>query len=271
MCRKNFVIVGNDSYIASGLDKYLANYDVTCLNYLNWEMNINLLREADCIINFSISPESSKIVFDTDDVIDVKIAKSISGYKPRFIFISSRKVYGISNECLIYNETSPVIKNDIYSINKINTERALQNILGDKLVILRPTNIIGEPVLRENYNTFIGWICRNYKSKGYVETTINSNIYKDFITKEYLHKNIVYLMSHDCRGIYNISAGFGITIKYLLDGYVGEKVLYKGDEQKVKDQFIVDNTKIKELTGIEFSIKDIDDALKIYTEKLKFI
>lgn len=264
---KKYVIIGEDSYIASGLKNYFNNQDVMCLNYMDWADNISFLRKADCIINFSVSPDFSNIIMDNDEIIDVKIAKSIVGYKPRFIFISSRKVYGTSDKCLVYNEGSPIIENDVYSVNKIHAEKSLFQILGDKLIILRPTNIIGEPVMRDNYETFMGWIGRNYEEKGYVKADLNSQTQKDFITKEYLHQNIAYIMQHECSGIYNISAGFGVTVKYILDGYVG-KVLYEGENKKLKDQFIVDNTKIKKLTGIDFSIKDIEKALKMYNKKL---
>ena len=78
--------------------------------------------------------------------------------------------------------------------NKIKTERILKEILQDRLTILRVSNIIGKPVKRNNYKTFIGWICENYIKNGKLIVTQNAFALKDFITHDFLQKCIHILL-----------------------------------------------------------------------------
>ena len=149
------VLIGDDSYIATGLDKHLTDCHVDKLYFHNWQQNITLIRDADCVVNFSIAPDFSKRDMKPDEVMDVQIAKQLKGANTRYVFISSRKVYGATDDCVTHHETDTLKGVDFYARNKIMTERALADILGDKLTILRISNIIGEPINRSDYKTFM--------------------------------------------------------------------------------------------------------------------
>ena len=256
------VIIGPDSYLATGLNAYLTDCHVQHLYFHNWSEHIAELKSADCVVNFSISPDFSMKDVDVSDVLDVQIARELKDTKARFVFISSRKVYGSTDECVTHEETDELKGIDFYSNNKIRTERALQEILQGNLTILRVSNIVGEPVLRNGYKTFIGWICQSIAEKGILEVTENEEAVKDFITKEFLHKNIASVIKNKIVGTYNLSAGFGTAIKDILTGYVGaENVRFLGQSLSPKDQFVLNNSKLISKTNVTLSSEQISQYL----------
>ena len=257
------VIIGGDSYVAGGLEKYLTDCHVTNLHFDNWRDNIKTLKDADCVVNFSIAPEFSKQDVMPDEVIDTQIAKTIRNTDTRFIFISSRKVYGSSNECVMYTEDDALNGVDFYAKNKIITEHKLNNILGDKLTVLRLSNIVGEPVNRTGYKTFIGWICENYINQGHLVVSQNSRTVKDFVTKRFIHECLAEFIKKDTSGTYNLSAGFGMTIGDILNGYLGKSnVKYIGEDEPLFDQFVLDNSKLTATINKKITREEISEYLQ---------
>lgn len=260
MCR--IVIIGSDSYLANGLYAYFKNAQVEFLEFNNWQSNINLLRQSDYVICFAIHPDFMKREMDYSEILDIQIAEAIKDSNAKFVFMSSRKVYGTTNECVIHKETDKAEGFDFYSKNKVKTEKELCKILGNRLLILRIANILGEPVQRVGYKTFIGWICENYIQTGKLVVTQNADAVKDFIPKNFLHRAIASLIENEATGIYNISSGFGTSVEKVLAGYVGkENLILQGQNDEKHDQFILDNSKLLNKTGLAISEKDIDKYL----------
>lgn len=266
---QRIVIIGNNSYLGRGLAKYFDNQELYCLEYNTWEKYQNILKNADAVINFAIAPEFSNSDICLDDVIDIRLANVLKNTTAQYIFMSSRKVYGSSNTPIIHKETDPIVGCDFYSKNKIKTEQALYNILADNLTILRVSNIVGEPVFRENYKTFMGWICESMRTNGRLIVTQNEQAVKDFITKDFLHKNIISVISKRLIGTYNLSAGFGTTVHDILTGYVGEDcIVWKGKKAPIKDQFILNNSKLLQLTNNVFTQQMLKEHLLKYKKQL---
>ena len=259
---RNIVIIGSDSYLAKGIENFLGEVKLNFLEFNTWQQNIDLLKQADYIICFAIHPEFMKRDMDCSEIIDIQIAETIKDSNAKFVFMSSRKVYGTTNECVVHKETDRAEGFDFYSFNKVKTEKALQDILGDRVLILRIANILGEPVFRTGYKTFIGWICENYIQTGKLEVTQNVNAIKDFIPKDFLHKAISALIENNATGIYNISSGFGTSVEKVLAGYVGkENLILMGQDKEKQDQFILNNDKLLKNTGLSISQVDIDNYL----------
>lgn len=268
---QKIVIIGAHSYTGDGLQEHLKDFQVHELTHRNWLEHLYLLKEADYVINFAIAPEFSERIVQPEEVLDWQIAKHLQDCNTRYVFISSRKVYGSHNECKHYREDAPLQGSDAYSHNKIMMERELLHILGRRLLVLRIANVIGEPVSRVNYKTFIGWICQSIQEKGRLTVAQNSHSVKDFITKDFLHRSIAHLLRSTCCGTYNISSGFGLSVRELLNGYVGEsRVSYIGDDSTIQDQFILDNEKLlRDANGlIALSKDDIRQTLAQYRRQL---
>ena len=260
---QKIVLIGDDSYIATGLNKHLTDCQTDRLYFHNWQQNIELLQQADCVINFSIAPDFSARDMIPDEVLDVQIAKHIKDFATRYVFISSRKVYGATDNLVTHKENDSLYGVDFYAKNKIKTEQALTDILGDKLTILRVANIIGEPVKRTGYKTFIGWICESFLKNGKLLVTQNADAQKDFITKDFLQESIASIIQNKITGIYNVSSGFGTSVRDVLTGYVGEDTVdFQGQHLPLKDQFILDNARLTQMTGQKLTPAQIRNYLK---------
>ncbi len=238
------IIIGETSYLAQGLQRAFPNDEVHTLFRPDLNKNASFFQSADVIINFCIHPDFYNRDFSVNEIIDTDIAKCIQGTKTRYFFLSSRKVYGKSKDICIYSEEDPLIGTDFYSRNKIKEEKHLLSLLGDQLTIVRISNVIGAPILRKNYQTFIGWITSQMAKNHFLSVTENPKVIKDFITRSYLHKAFYALIHNDARGIYNIGSGFGVSIFELLTEMVGEENVHFQTQKPPEDQFILNCRKL---------------------------
>ena len=106
------IITGETSYLAQGIKDSFVQDDVTILFMPDLEKNADLIRSADVVINFCLHPEFSSRNFTVDEIIDTDIAKCIQGTDVRYFFLSSRKVYGSSQDITVYG--SPTSSENLF-------------------------------------------------------------------------------------------------------------------------------------------------------------
>ena len=266
---QKITIIGANSYICQGLQKRLEEYNICTLHSYDWQKHIKEITDSDWVLNFAISPDFSVRPMQSDEIIDLQIAKLIKGTKTKLVFMSSRKVYGTSDELKTHHESDTLCGFDNYSKNKIKTEQELQNILGNNLVILRIANIIGEPINRFGYNTFIGWMCESFINNDIVKISQSAQSKKDFITKTFLHQTILNILKSNKTGIFNVSSGFGTTVYDIVSGYCGKNnVIDLNPNTPVKDQFILDNAKITAINKFQFTPEHLNTYLQSCNQTL---
>ncbi len=267
---RRITVIGYNAYLAHNLEKYLKNIDVIKCSYTDWQERISEIKNSEAIINFSISPLFSQQSMELDDIIDIQIARELKGTKVQYIYMSSRKVYGLTQKLTYHKENDELKGIDFYAQNKIKTETGLQTILKNQLTILRVSNIVGEPILRTGYKTFIGWISENYIKYGKILTTQNIESQKDFITKAYLQQCIAEIIKHRLIGVFNVSAGFPTAVKDILIGYVGKDNIITVDANfQQDDQFVLDNSKLMKYINIPFDKNSMFEHLNIYRQQLE--
>lgn len=268
---KKIVIIGCNSYVANGIEQFFENlYSIHLLHHYNWKEHLDSIENADFVINFSMSPSFSSKIMNMADVIDVQIAEFMKKRSQgKFIFISSRKVYGISNSCITHYENDLLKADDIYAENKIAVEKKLQEILKDNLLVLRISNVIGDPVNRANYRTFVGWICESFIQNGNIIVNQNIQAKKDFVTVNYIHECIYRLVNLNSSGIYNLSSGIPISIETILKGYVGSAYIHHPLKPlPLADQFVLSNSKLNNHIDLSLSENTILECLEKYKKKL---
>lgn len=240
---KKCVIVGSNSYLAQNLENYFPDMIVYKLNHRNWLQNVELLKSADYVINFCINPNNFDEDVDPNSVIDVHIARELLHSNALFFFLSSRKVYGRSSRLLTYYEESELKPFDFYSRNKLRVGTVLKDILGPRLSILRISNILGNPEIKEGYNTFMGWITKNFLEHGRLVINQSKFTVRDFITKRYFHYVLSSLVRNNVVGVHNISSNINIPLGTLLGCIVGNENVIE-QESNITDQFLLSNEKI---------------------------
>ena len=255
------LIVGKDAYLATGIKEHFEGFDVDAVarayEVKNWE-------KYDAVVNFGIQPEHFSRLLNEDEMIDVQIAKELADHT-RFLFMSSRKVYGTDTRLKEYAETDDLEPFDFYSKNKVNIEHELQDMLGDRLLILRISNIVGLPP-KKNSPTFVSWLNSELQNRGKVIVTADKNARKDFITRTYLQNTIHALIAKEKHGIFNVGANFAYTTEELLKMLVPEDKLDFQPKEDKGEQFILNCSKLhqlvpalskKEFKAECFRIKDV--------------
>lgn len=265
--KKKCVILGSNSYLAKNLDTYLTDMDVFTLNHSNWINNLELIKNADYVLNFCISPKDFLQDVLVDDVIDIQIARELQDSNALFYFMSTRKVYGQSASLVTYDEDSELKPFDHYSKNKVTIEQELRKILCDRLSILRISNILGVPEKKIGYKTFMGWITQNYLERGKLYLSESKSTVRDFITIRYFHYVLSNLVRHSVVGIHNISSNLKIPLGVVLGEMVGEQNII---EKKTipTDQFLLSN---KKTTKYINKVLTEDDFLAEITEYRKLL
>src|SRR5574344_2068955 len=162
---QKILIVGENSYLANDINFDKSKFIVEKIKRPFCKKSDNQYSDYDFIINFCIQPEHFFKLLPESEMIDVEIAKQILDKKTKYVFLSSRKIYGSDCELKYYDETCMPKPYDFYSKNKLNIEQNLANLLNDRLVILRTGNIIGNIVNKQKYNTFVGWIYSELEQK----------------------------------------------------------------------------------------------------------
>ena len=249
---KKILIIGKNAYLAENIKFDENEYNVDKI-HRPLEVGLDKYADYDFIINFCIQPEHFSRLLPENEMIDVKIAKNLSHTK--FIFLSSRKVYGSSPILKEYREDDKLKPFDFYSKNKVNIEQRLREILGNKLLVLRTGNIVGLPPKR-NCPTFVSWLQSELKNNDKVIVTVNKEAKKDYITKDYFHYVLQEAVKQNLSGTYNVGAGFAYTTEELMKNLVDEQRLMFSPLEKISEQFILNcdklHTKIKPLTREEF-------------------
>ena len=242
---KKVLITGENSYLASDLEISEVGFIVDKIKR-PFETDFEKYNDYDFVVNFCIQPEHFNRLLADEEMIDYNIAKNIKNKKTKFVFLSSRKVYGSCSELKTYDENSELKPFDFYSKNKCNIEQKLKETLNtEQLLILRTGNIVGKPSNRKTYGTFIGWIESELKNNNKVICTINKNAKKDFITKDYFQESLKTAIEKDLYGTYNVGANFAFTTEELLKSILPEKYIEISPKEKESEQFILDCGKIQ--------------------------
>lgn len=240
---KKILIIGKNSYLAEGLEFDKTRFEVEKIRR-PLDANLETYNNYDYIINFCIQPEHFFTILSDEEMIDVEITKNIKNPNTKFIYLSSRKVYGSSTELKTYNETSPLKPFDFYSKNKCNIEKALQTIIPNNLTILRTGNIIGLPSHKKSYNTFIGWLEAEFNKKHKITCTINKHSKKDYITRDYFQEALIAIVENNLTETFNIGSNFALTTEELLLNILPSEYVDFSPKETESEQFILDCAKL---------------------------
>jgi dTDP-4-dehydrorhamnose reductase len=256
------LIVGKTSFIGNELAK-LKNYDIVAYKDIH---HVDF-SQYDGVINCALNPVFKTQTYDEKIDVDYEMAKLAYENNCHYIMISTRKVYGSSTKLKTYNEESPTNPFDFYSENKLICENKILNEFGDRAVIVRGSNLFGFELGRQS---FMGFCIDQLKHSEKIIFSIGENTKRDFIdiyTSSFLLDSI---SRKKLTGIYNLSSNHGLEIgkvaKSLIRGY--GKGEFSCTSDVVKEQFIIDNTKLTEELRVFFNPIYITSIIEDLGKKL---
>lgn len=248
-------IIGANAYLAENISAVLK--DVSLFARMDDWMDLDDCDAFDWIINFSIQPDFRTKILPHNELIDVNISNAIKDMKTKFVMISSRKIFGKYNCLKMFYETDRPNPMDFYAKNKVAAENAVLDMLPTRSLILRVANIIDFPSTRPDQRVFMGWIRDSMRDHGELNITENPGVKKDFITRGYFHRALRDLMNQNQTGVFNVGAGFAVSMRELLPRIVGRgNCVFTGADKEPDDQFILNVDKLHKFTDA-FSIGEL--------------
>ena len=242
------LIVGKNSFIGKAFFHSTKNVDIVSYNELD---NLDFSK-YNTILNCAITPEFKVEDYRQKNDIDYQVAIHAAANKCHYIMLSTRKVYGSSDDLQILNEESKLDANDYYGDNKATSERKIME-LGGSYTILRASNVYGFEYGR---NSFMGFCMNQLKQSNKIVYSISDKAKRDFISIKSVCKVLNKIVEQKPIGTYNLSSNHGTEIgdvaRALIEGYAIGEFIVEGHQ--IKDQFILDNRKLLKKLDIELPI-----------------
>ena len=262
----NILIIGKNSILAKNYLKLSKIKNITMIDRFSiFRLNLNKFTH---IINFSFDPNLKKKPVNFKNQLDEKISKKIKKRKIIYIMPSSRLVYSNLKKPF-FKESHKINKiDDIYGKNKRKIELRLFKVLKKNLLILRISTVLLFD--KSSKDLFVSRVLRSLKKRDKIVFDTDINIAKDFITIEKFSDALDKLILKKKTGTFNISSGFSIKTKSILEkiiyGYGSGKIFYNNLNKN--DSYYLENKKL--LKNIKFSIsrKHIFKYCKILGNKL---
>jgi len=258
----NLIIIGKKGFIAKNLNNYFKKKKTKVLNIsLNnfVKLDNKRLQNYKNIINCWINEEIIKKKYNQFYDYDKIISNKISNLNIRYIFLSTRKVYGKNPYA---NEKSTLYPLCNYSKNKAISENICKKILNNKLIVLRISNLIGYRSLNKKrlHKTFIDHFFINTKKE---KISFNFDDYKDFLSIDQFCDIVLRIcLKSEIFGIFNVSLGKKVFLIDLINALLkhSSKKISVIDNKKIKsDRFVLNNKKLLKKLKIDIKPKKLID------------
>lgn len=252
------LIVGKNSFISNHVIGNVTRISLSDISNIN-------LKEYDTLLNCSIHENFRESSYDEKYDFDYAVAKEAYENDLHYVMLSSRKVYGSSNELVIYSEQSKTNPDSFYGENKLISEERIRDLFGNHCV-LRCSNVFG---LEQNRKTFLGFCIDQLLKTNHILFDINQKTQRDFFPVELLGDIVTKVAAKKITGLFNVGSNFGLQIDRvplnLIEGY--QKGTFSCTGIDKKDQFVLDNQKIKKELDLEINI-DFDNHIRNIGKKL---
>ncbi|MGF1456124.1 MAG: NAD-dependent epimerase/dehydratase family protein [Alphaproteobacteria bacterium] len=195
--------------------------------------------DAGVLINCALDPAFRRADYDPDHDMDLRLARRFRG--THMIMLSSRKVYGPRNDWPA-REAGPALGADAYGRNKAITERALQDDLGDRLTVLRLSNVAGFEYPEPGRRTFMALVLSRLKQDGVIHYDMDPAQERDFVPLDRAVAFIVGAVRSGPGGILNAGSGIplatGDLARWIMDGFGGGRLTV--EDRGIQDRFVLD-------------------------------
>ena len=269
--KKKIIIVGKRSFIGINLHKYFKKnkINVALLSYKSFvKKNIFFIKKFDYLINCSTNFDYINKVYKEKNDQDLNIARKIVNSNCKLVFLGTRKIYQPKYDIRENGKKRPKCN---YSRNKFITEKLLNKIQKNKVLILRISNVIGLPKKNKEglHDTFINVFLKNVKKRIIFE---NKNIYKDFLSIEKLCEIILILIELNCKGVYNVSLGKKVylnqIIKWLNNYNDNQNKLMILNNKFIVDSFTLNNKKLMNKIKITNNLEELKESCIQLSKKI---
>ena len=217
------VVVGAGSMIARALRqqpasagwRYLAHGEA--LGERAW------LAGARCVVNLAFDPRLKAEPYDPARDVDLRLAGMLAEHEAAYVMVSTRMVYGLPPpDGRLSEEIAPQPAN-YYGRAKLAAERAVAGLLGNRLTVLRLSNIFDVSEAEGGRRSFFGIATTALREQGRIVLDISPFVERDFLSAALCAKRIATVAVRPLPGLFNVGAGSpvptGRIAQWLIAGF----------------------------------------------------
>jgi UDP-glucose 4-epimerase len=250
------LLVGPNSFIAR---HFLAAYTTEEVRTVGHEAidAPGLLDDVRCVLNFSRHPLVSSEAYAPERMdTDLRLARRIGGREIAYVMLSTRKVYAPLAEPL--GESAPIRPRDAYGRNKRAVEEALQERLGERLTVLRLSNIFGWE-RSPGRQTFLSALLGSLLREGRIRFDMSPFVERDFLPVESCARILARMVERPPGGVLNVGSGIGLPTGrlalWIIEGFGrGELVI---EQPREHDAFVLDIRRLRALYGAPCTLSEL--------------
>jgi UDP-glucose 4-epimerase len=250
------VVIGKTSFIAK---EFFATQDKASIIRLGHEelTRIEVIPDITCVVNFAFAPELYRGPYKPELDIDRKLAVFAATRGIHYVMISSRKVYSADYQWGA-REDALATGQDDYGKNKIRIEQELLQLLGSRLTILRPGNVLGleRQLGRERFGAYM---LNQLADKNEIKLTISPLVRRDIVPVDYFCEVLGQVVKKKPSGVINVGAGQAIAVgkiaRSILEGFGRGQLI--ANSTRITDEFQLDSERLASELGLTCGVERV--------------
>jgi dTDP-4-dehydrorhamnose reductase/UDP-glucose 4-epimerase len=223
------VVVGAGSMIARALRRHPDAAGWLYLPHQQALTESGWVRDARVVINLAFDPRLKTAAYDPALDVDRRLAAILAPSSCAYIMVSTRMAYGPPGDGLRLAETMPSNPVNYYGTAKLAAERHLLAAQGDRVTVLRLSNIFDPSEAAGERRSFFGMAMRTLAAQGRIIYDMSPFVARDFLPADLLAERLVAVAAHPRPGMFNLGAGFAIRTgriaQWLIGGYGAGELL----------------------------------------------
>ncbi|SEM87109.1 UDP-glucose 4-epimerase [Pseudomonas sp. ok272] len=224
----SIVVVGDTSLIAQALRQREHTAHWHFIGHREALTGSAWLKDVSQVLNLAYNP-ALRTGYEPALDFELALARRIEPLPHvRYIMASSRLVYGPAPKDQALRESQEPHPATPYAVGKLITERALTQMLGERLSIVRMSNIFGFE-LDESRRNFLAIALRSLLNQQRIVLDMSPFVERDFLPVEVLASWLPRIVEDPQPGLFNLGAGIGTATgrlaQWLIEGFGGGELL----------------------------------------------
>ncbi len=255
------LVIGRGSYLAREFMTRHADLSLRAIGH-DEANRAEHYEGASCVVNFAFAPALHDAPYDASLDVDARAARYAVARGMHYVMMSSRRVY---QEAVQWNapEDAEVSGHDAYGRNKLRIERELRALLGDRLTILRPGNVVGyEPL--PGRKRFAAYLQNQLIESDRIRLTVGPRTRRDLVPVDFFCRALREAVLRRVPGVFNVGSGrateIGQAVRWLIAGFGAGELLV--ESERVADEFQLDSTKLERTFGLACGAGDVERTLR---------
>jgi nucleoside-diphosphate-sugar epimerase len=225
----NVAVVGPGSLIGAALRVQAGSAPWRLVRWQDAIANDAWLEGIDVVVNCAYDPRLRRgEPYAPGLDVDLAIARRAAARgRPRYLMLSTRAVYGPAGDDPVLREDRIPRPDRPYGVSKLATEHALHALLGERLTVLRLSNVFGDEAI-PGRRTFFGTALASLRERGAIVLDVAPTVARDFVPVEAAAAAIARVAAAPRPGVFNVGAGVptavGDVAAWLVEGHGAGRV-----------------------------------------------